>query len=80
MTKSTGRWYAGRVLGNKAARIMVLLVALAFVGIFWVLNETGVIEPGTGVAIVGVALFVIVAFPLGMLVGGAADRKINPEQ
>lgn len=80
MTKSSGRWFAGRVLGKKAARITVLLVALAFVGIFWVLNETGVIEPGAGVAVVGVALFVLVAGPLGMLVGSAADKKVNPEQ
>ena len=80
MTRSSGRWYIGRVLGNKAARITVLLVALAFVGIFWVLNETGVIEPGTGVAVVGVVLFVLVAGPLGMLVGNAADKKVNPQQ
>lgn len=66
MAKNTGRWYLGRVFGNKAARMTVLLVALAFAGGLWLLTETGVIEPGPTVALIGVVLFVIVAAPLGV--------------
>lgn len=80
MANNKGRWYLGRVLGKKAARITVLLVALAFLGGFLLLSEIGVIEPGPAVAIIGVVLFVIVALPLGILVGGSADKKINPEE
>lgn len=77
MADNTGRWYLGRVLGSKAARITVLVVALVFAAGFWLLNEMGAIEPGTGVAVTGVVLFVIVAFPLAMFVGGAAEKKIG---
>ncbi|GAA2025015.1 hypothetical protein GCM10009720_00930 [Yaniella flava] len=72
--------YFGPVLGKKAARITVLIVALVFAGGFWLLTEAGVIEPGPVVAIIGVVLFVIIAFPLGMLVGGWSDKKINPDE
>lgn len=77
MADHTGRWYAGKLLGSKAARITVSVVALLFAGGFWLLTETGVIEPGTTVAVIGVTLFVIVAFPAAMLVGGSAERKID---
>lgn len=79
MAGDRGRWYIGRVLGNKAARIAVLLVALAFVGGFWLLTEMGVLEPGPTVAVIGVVLFVVVAFPLAMLVGGSTEKGINRE-
>lgn len=77
---SKGRWYIGRVLGNRAARITVLLIALAFVGGFALLQNMGLIEPGTTVAVIGVILFAIVAFPVAMIVGNAANRKINPNE
>lgn len=77
MASTTGRWYLGRLVGNRAARITVGLVALAFAGGFWLLTESGAIEPGPTVAIIGVVLFVVIALPLGWLVGRSADRKIN---
>lgn len=79
MASNIGRWYLGRVLGNKAAKITVGVVALAFAGVFWLLTETDVIEPGPTVAVIGIVIFVIVAAPIGWLVGGAADKKINPD-
>lgn len=80
MATNTGRWYLGRVIGNRAARITIGLIAVVFAGGFWILTETGVIEPGTTVAIIGVVLFVVVALPVAWLVGGGADKKINPDQ
>ncbi|MBA8920240.1 hypothetical protein [Nesterenkonia jeotgali] len=74
-----GNWAKG-VIGNRAARIAVLLVALVFLGCFWILESTGVIERNETVAIVGVVLFVVVAFPTAMLVGRASDRTLERER
>lgn len=76
----SGRRYLGRVLGNKTVRITVGLVASAFAGVFWLLTETGLIEPGPTVAVIGVALFVILAAPVAFLVGGAAEKKVNADR
>lgn len=55
-------------------------LALAFAGGFWLLQQSGVLQPSTTVAVVGIAIFVVVAFPAAMIVGGATDRKVNPDQ
>ncbi|GAA1162906.1 hypothetical protein [Nesterenkonia sandarakina] len=74
-----GNWAKG-VIGNRAARIAVLVVALLFAGGFWLLQNTGVIEPSETVAIVGVALFVLVAFPVALLTGRSSDKALNREK
>ncbi|GAA1102347.1 hypothetical protein GCM10009650_01140 [Nesterenkonia jeotgali] len=55
-------------------------MALVFLGCFWILESTGVIERNETVAIVGVVLFVVVAFPTAMLVGRASDRTLERER
>lgn len=48
-----------------------------------VLTGSWFVEDSAGesyVVVIGLVLFVIIAFPLGMLVGGSADKKINPEE
>lgn len=76
-TKGTPGNYAEGLVGNKVVRVAVLIVGLVFIGGFWLLDNLGVIEPGQIVAIVGVALFVVVAIPVALLAGRASDRTLN---
>ncbi len=76
-TRGTPGSYAKGLVGNRVVRIAVLVVALVFIGGFWVLNNLGIIEPGQTVAIIGVALFVVVALPVAVVARRASDRTLN---
>lgn len=69
--------YLAGLAGNRVARIAVLVTALIFIGGFWLLDSAGIIEPGQTVAIIGVAVFVIVAFPIAMVAGKMTDEKLG---
>lgn len=69
-------WAKG-LLGHGVARVAVSVVALLFLGAFAVLQQVGAVEPGRGVAVVGVASFVVVATPVALLAGRAADRSLG---
>ena len=79
MSKNLGRRWFAYILGTRASRISILAVALAFIGIFWLLSEMDVVETGRTAGIIGVILFVIVAFPIALLVGRSVTRKAEPE-
>ena len=65
--------YLRGLAATNAAKVAITVVAFAFVGGFWLLDTAGVIEPGTTVAVVGVALFLLVAAPVGLLTAKVTD-------
>ncbi|MEQ3548878.1 hypothetical protein WIS52_00215 [Pseudonocardia nematodicida] len=65
------------IVGNRASRIAVMLVALAFLGAFALLESAELVTRGPAVATVGVVLFVLVALPVGLAVGRRADRALG---
>ncbi|MGJ9425284.1 hypothetical protein ACHABX_05510 [Nesterenkonia halotolerans] len=75
------RWtlgdYAKGLVGNRVVRIAVLVVVLVFIGGFWVLDNLRIIEPSQTVAVIGVALFVVVALPVALVAARASDRALD---
>ncbi|WP_147107231.1 hypothetical protein [Nesterenkonia populi] len=61
-----------------AARVTITVIALLFVGGFWLLTEVGLVEPGQTTAVVGVTLFFVVAIPITFLVGWNSEKKLDP--
>lgn len=77
--KVSGRTFVARKAAGSITAVVMVGIALLFVGGFWLLNDSGIVGTGTTTAVVGIVLYFLVAVPVALVAGFTSEQKLDAD-